>query len=242
MSLASETNIRTGLSLRSAADSGGVAVKQENAHLRAITDELSHRIKNLVAIIQSIARQTMHQTSTKEDFETRFSGRLGAFGRSLDLLIANDWHGARIDELVRSELTPFGVLHGVQISVKGPPLALNPNAARNIGLALHELATNASKYGALSVPEGKVAVHWELASGGGRPRFRMTWRESGGPMVTEPTRRGFGRQVIEQITTQALAGKVRHEFLPGGVRWTLDIPAASVVSTRSDPASALVST
>jgi two-component sensor histidine kinase len=97
------------LALSSAADAGGVAVKQENAHLRAITDELSHRIKNLVAIIQSIARQTMHQTSTKEDFETRFSGRLGAFGRSLDLLIANDWHGARIDELVRSELTPFGV-------------------------------------------------------------------------------------------------------------------------------------
>ena len=145
-------------------DAGSVAVKQENAQLRVITDELSHRIKNLVAVIQSIARQTMHQTTTKDDFEARFSGRLGAFGRSLDLLIANDWHGARIDELVRSELTPFGVLDGVQISVNGPPLGLNPDAARNIGLALHELATNASKYGALSVPEGKVAVHWELAS------------------------------------------------------------------------------
>ena len=182
----------------------------------------------------------MHQTTTKDDFEARFSGRLGAFGRSLDLLIANDWHGARIDELVRLPLTPFGLLDGVQISVNGPPLGLNPDAARNIGLALHELATNASKYGALSVPEGKVAVRWQLESTGGRPRFRMTWCESGGPIVTEPTRRGFGRQVIQQATAQALAGKMTQEFLPDGVRWILNIPAAFVVSSRGDPVSALV--
>lgn len=100
----------------------------------------------------------MHQTTTKEDFEAQFSGRLGALSHSLDLLVTNGWHGARIDELVRLQLTPFGVLDGVQISVDGPPLGLNPEAARNIGLALYELATNASKYGALSVPEGKVAV------------------------------------------------------------------------------------
>lgn len=241
MRLASETTICTWPSLKGAADVGTVAVKKENAQLRVITDELSHRIKNLVAIIQAIARQTMHQTTTKDDFEARFSGRLGALSRSLDLLIVNDWHGARIDELVRLELTPFGLLDEVQISVKGPPLGLDPDAARNIGLALHELATNASKYGALSVPEGKVAVHWQLASSGGRRRrFRMTWLESGGPMVTEPTRRGFGRQVIEQVTAHALAGKVTHEFLPAGVRWTLDIPAAFVVSTHGEPASAAV--
>ena len=240
MRLANEANIRSWPSLRPVADAGSVAAKQENAQLRVITNELSHRIKNLVAIIQSIARQTMHQTTTKGDFEARFSGRLGAFGRSLDLLIANDWRGARIDDLVRLELAAFGVLDGVQISVNGPSLGLNPDAARNIGLALHELATNASKYGALSVPEGKVTVHWELASSGGRPRFRMTWRESGGPMVKEPTRRGFGRQVIQQVTAQALAGEVAHEFLPDGVRWTLDMPAAFVVSARGDPAGEVV--
>lgn len=236
MRLASEATIRTQPPLGVFADVGSIAVKQENAQLRVTADELSHRIKNLVAIIQSIARQTMHQTTTKEDFEVRFSNRLGAFGRALDLLIANDWRGARIDDLVRSELTPFGV----QVSVKGPPLALKPDAARNIGLALHELATNASKYGALSVPEGKVAVHWGLASSSGRPRFRVTWRESGGPMVTEPTRRGFGRQIIQEVTAHALAGKVTHEFLPAGVRWTLDMPAAFVVSARRDLASTAV--
>ena len=240
MRLANEANIRSWSSLRLVADAGSVAAKQENAQLRVITDELSHRIKNLVAIIQSIARQTMHQTATKEDFEARFSGRLGAFGRSLDLLIANDWRGARIDDLVRLELTAFGGLDGVQISANGPPLGLNADAARNIGLAIHELATNASKYGALSVPEGKVVVQWELASSGGGRRFRMTWRESGGPIVTEPTRRGFGRQVIQQVAAQALGGQVTHEFLPEGVRWTLDVPAALIVNRRDLPTRALI--
>jgi len=231
MSSANQANIQP--SLWSPTEAVIAAVKQENEQLRSITGELSHRLKNLVAIIQAIARQTMHQTTTKHDFEARFSGRLGAFSRSLDLLVANDWHGARVDELVRSELTTFGELDGAQISVNGPSLGLTPEAARNIGLALHELATNASKYGALSVPEGKVAVHWELANRGPRQRFRMTWREAGGPTVTEPKRWGFGRQVIQQLTAQALAGKVTHHFAPEGVRWTLDIPAAFVVGTST---------
>lgn len=235
MGLGAAGNISTSLSLSSAAGAGVAAVEQANERLHSITGELNHRMKNLVTIIQAIARQTMHQSTTKEDFEMRFSGRLGAFSRSLDLLVADDWQGMRIDELVRSELTTFGVLDGTQISVKGPPLGLNPEAARNIGLALHELATNASKYGALSVAEGNVTVHWELANGGGRRRFRMAWRESNGPVVTEPKRRGFGLQVIQEMTAQALAGEVTHEFLPDGVRWSLDIPAAFVVSIRSDP-------
>jgi two-component sensor histidine kinase len=239
MRFAYESSLGSLLSLKAAPEKGIAAVSRENEQLRAITDELSHRMKNLVAVIQSIARQTMHKAITKNDFEARFSERLGAFSRSLDLLIANDWHGARMDELVRSELTTFGALDGVQISVSGPPVNLNAEAARNVGLAVHELATNASKYGALSVPEGKVALHWELTNSGGRRRFRMTWCESGGPMVTEPKRWGFGRQVIQQITAQALAGKVTHQFLPGGVRWTLDTPAGSVVSTFGNPARAL---
>jgi two-component sensor histidine kinase len=237
MGLANEADIHALRSLRAPADVSIAAVKRENEQLRCITGELGHRIKNLVAIIQSIARQTMHQTATKADFEARFSGRLGAFSRSLDLLVANEWRGARIDELARSELATFGGLDGAQISVSGPPLSLNPEAARNISLALHELATNACKYGALSVPEGKVAVHWELANHGERQRFHMTWREAGGPMVTEPQRWGFGSQVLQQVTAQALAGKVTHRFAPDGVRWTLDIPAA-FIGTQSRSTSA----
>ncbi len=240
MRLASEANVNTWPPFSAYAHAASIVAKQEDTELRVVADELGHRLKNLVAVIQSIARQTMNQAATKEDFEARFSARLGAFGHSLDLLIDNDWRGAQIDDLVRLELTPFGLQDQVQISVKGPPLALGSVAARNIGLALHELATNASKYGALSVPEGKIAVQWELAGRGGRQRFRMTWCESGGPIVTEPTRRGFGRQVIEYLPAQALAGKVTHEFVPAGVRWTLDVPAAiAVASSGNNPINSL---
>jgi two-component sensor histidine kinase len=230
MRLASEANVNAWPTLRAGLHVGNIANRQVNAELHFATDELGHRIKNLVAVIQSIARQTMQQSSTKEDFEARFSGRLDAFGHSLDLLIANNWRDANIGNLVRLELTPFGLLDQMQISVKGPPLALSASAAFNIGLALHELATNASKYGALSVPEGKVTVQWELASRDGQQRFHMAWREASGPIVEEPTRRGFGRQVIERVTAQALAGKVTHEFLPAGVKWTLDVPAGMAVA------------
>jgi len=236
MKVAIEAHIRSRPAL--VAETGNVAVKQQDAQLRAVADELSHRLKNLVTVVQSIARQTMHESATMDEFEARFSRRLGAFGRSLDLLIANNVCGADLDELVCRELTPFGVLDRAQISVKGPAVGLNAEAARNISLTLHELATNACKYGALAVPEGKVAVHWEIANGAGERRFRMVWRESGGPMVTEPARSGFGRQVIQLLTAQALSGEVTHEFLPGGVRWTLDTPAASVISANSEHSSA----
>ena len=231
MSLANGVNAHA--SLGPAGPVGFAAIKQENEQLRSITDELGHRIKNLVAVMQSISRHTMRHTTTKDDFEVRFAGRLGALGRSIDCLMANDWHEARIDELVRLELTTFGALDGAQFSAEGPPIGLQPNAARNIGLALHELATNACKHGALSVPEGKVAVHWELVDRGERQRFRMSWRESGGPIVLEPKHWGFGRQVIQRLTAQALKGKVTHEFLPGGVRWKLDSSATFVISARS---------
>ena len=206
------------------------AMEKENERLVFITHELRHRTKNLVSVIQSMARQTMKQAVTSEDFEARFSSRLGALALTLDLLIEDNWHGARIDELVRQQLAPFGAVDGLQISAKGPPVCLNAEAARNIGFALHELATNATKYGALSVPEGNVGVLWQLATGVEGERFHMAWREYGGPIVSEPQRWGFGRQVIQRMTAQSLAGKVTHEFARDGVRWTLDIPAAFVVS------------
>jgi two-component sensor histidine kinase len=233
MRLAGKANGNTSPSF---SDAASTIAEQENTALRVVAAELGHRIKNLVAVVQSIARQTLNHTTTKEDFEARFAARLGAFGRSLDLLIANDWRDAHIDDLLRLELTPFGLLDQVQISVKGPPVSLSSVAARNIGLALHELATNASKYGALSVPEGKVAVHWDLARRDGQQRFHMIWCEAGGPIVKEPTHQGFGRQIIQHITARTLGGRATHEFLPAGVRWTLDVPAAMIVASAGSHA------
>jgi two-component sensor histidine kinase len=229
--------VRVAISSKMAPRLGFMALRRENEQLRFATEELHHRIKNLVAIIQSIARQTTQQTAASDDVE-RFSGRLTALGRSLDLLIDEDWHGARVDELVGQQLAPFGVVDGKSIVAEGPPVGLNPEAARDIGLALHELATNAAKHGALSVPEGRVALHWELVGGGAEQCFRMAWRESGGPIVTEPKRWGFGRQVLQRVTAQSLDGTVTHEFPPDGVRWTLDIPSVFVVGAPDERARA----
>ncbi len=118
----------------------------------------------------------------------------------------------------------------MRISATGPDVLLNPMAAQNIGLALHELATNAIKHGALSVPEGSVTVDWELEPCDvGPTRFRLIWRELNGPEVIPPTRQGFGHIVLQRMTAETLHGNVAHEFDPRGVSWTLDVPAAAVM-------------
>lgn len=159
-----------------------------------------------------------------------FSRRLQGLSDSLNLVLEEDGRGAWIADVVRSQLTPFGEVDGVRIVVTGPAVFLHPEAAQNIGLALHELGTNAIKYGALSVPEGVITVHWELGRVGiGRTCFRLMWREINGPKVVLPTRRGFGHVVLQRTTGQALQGKVNHEFAADGVRWTLEVPAARTV-------------
>jgi two-component sensor histidine kinase len=214
---------------------GGVkSASQDVATMRINMDEVQHRVKNMVAIIQSISHQTMRQSTTKTDFDERFCARLSAFCRSLDLLIADNWRGAKIHELVRSQLATFGAHDGAQIAIEGPEIELTPEAAHTIGLALNELVTNAVKYGSLSVSQGGVVLNWNLANSNGRQRFHMTWSEFGGPIVTEPKRQGFGRKLIQQLTGLALAGKATHEFLAKGVRWTLDIPASAAVTNQAN--------
>ena len=133
---------------------------------------------------------------------------MGAIGRSLDLLIDNDWHGARIDEIVHAELAAFGALDGGRVEVSGPALALKPEVTRHLGMAIHELATNAAKYGALSVPEGKVVVRWRLVNGCGRRRLRMTWCESGGPTVVDA--QGLSTTILDlSMRAEQLANRAR---------------------------------
>ena len=204
---------------------------QREERLRFIARELSHRTKNQLAVIQAIANQIGSRSVSLKDFQTQFTQRLQGLSRSLDLLVEEDGRGAWIADLVRNQLDPFGEVDGVRITATGPAAFLNADAAQNIGLALHELATNAIKHGALSVPKGSVTVHWELGPGeAGQTCFRLIWRERNGPKVMPLTRRGFGHVVLQRLTGQALHGKVSHEFAASGVSWALETTAAAVLS------------
>lgn len=203
--------------------------EQREEQLRFIAHELGHRTKNLLAVVQAIANQTAQRSATMKDFQTAFSERLQGLSRSLDLLVEENGRGASIADLVRSQLGPFAEVDGMRIAATGPTVFLNHEATRSIGLALHELATNASKHGALSVPKGVVTVNWEIRPSETGPHFRLIWREHNGPQVMPPKRLGFGHVVLQRTTGKALQGKATHEFGSGGVSWTLEAPAAAVV-------------
>ena len=190
---------------------------EREAHVRLIMRELSHRSKNLLAIVLAIARQTSRHTTSFSDFESRFNSRIQALADAHDLLVEQQWSGALIDDLVRAQLAAFGM---EKVVCRGERILLRAEAVQNVALALHELATNASKYGALSVAAGKVNIDWarEPAPSGER-NLRLTWRESGGPPVLPPSQKGFGCFVLERVTVNAL-GEGKLEFNPEGLVWT----------------------
>jgi len=203
--------------------------KARETHIEFLMRELSHRSKNLLAVVQAIAGQTARYSASTDEFQARFSQRLHAMARAQDLLVARNWEGALLSDLVRSQLAPFTEDVAARIEMSGPEQELRPDAVHSLTLALHELATNAAKYGALSVPEGKVAIDWRIDGGGpDDSRFHMSWQEHGGPAVSQPDRKGFGHVVISDMVATALRGRVDLEFQPVGLRWTLDAPAANV--------------
>lgn len=201
--------------------------KEQETRIRLLMREVTHRSLNLLAVIEAIMRQTAANVASMEDFETRFSARLQSLAGSHDLLVQEDWAGASLRALVRSQLGHFSDFSDSQVEIEGPPLHIKPDAAQHIGMALHELATNAARYGALSVPDGKVTIGWRLGAGpAGGPVCRLTWEESGGPPVAPPARRGFGRLVIERTVARAVQGEVKADYQPDGLRWSLTFPAS----------------
>lgn len=206
------------------------ARRERETHLHLLMREVTHRSKNLLAIIQAMARQTVKDSLTATQFEERFSVRLRGLAASHDLLAARDWHGAPVGELVRYQVHSTLEAPGPRVTFSGPELFLKPEAAQNIGLAINELASNAARFGALSGPGGRVAVEWSLDPTDAEPRrFRISWTETGGPSVSEPLRSGFGRKVMERIAARALDGEVTLSFEPGGLRWALHVPATFVL-------------
>jgi two-component sensor histidine kinase len=202
--------------------------KANEDQLRLLLRELTHRCKNLLAVIHAIARQTASRTRSVEDFLDRFSARLGAMGASHDLLIADDWQGASLRMLVEQQLGDHAERFGEKIAIEGEDVMLKPEAVQNLGLALHELATNAHKYGSLSEPEGEVSISWKFCEDASK--LKLVWQERGGPKVTPPERSGFGRAMIENVVSKALEGDVSLSFPPKGVRCVIEIPASQVTS------------
>jgi len=212
------------------------ALRKSELHTRFVMRELSHRSKNLLAVIQAIARQTSRSTNSVEDFNARLGERLASLGRSQDLLVQRNWQGVSINELISVQLKAFVDTAEPRVTTHGPAMNLSAEAAQNIGMALHELATNASKHGALSVPGGRVGIDWEWTGPeNGERRLRLRWIETGGPPVQPPSRKGFGHSVIERLAAASLHGKAELDWLPEGLVWTLDVPESSVTESYSEP-------
>lgn len=183
--------------------------------------EVNHRSKNLLSIIQVIARQTA--AHSPEHFVAAFGERLRALAANQDILVNNEWQRVDLTELVTGQLRHFDAMDQ-RVLLSGPPLMVPPAVAQTLGMALHELATNAAKYGSLSNETGRVEVSWGIEQDG----FRMTWRESGGPPVTPPESTGFGTKILDQLTASSMSGEVSLGYAPDGVVWQLHCPVSAL--------------
>jgi two-component sensor histidine kinase len=180
----------------------------------------------MLSVVDSIAHRTAARSI--EEFVERFSQRVQALSANQDLLVRNEWQGVGVEDLVRAQLAHFADLLGSRIAMRGPRLRLNPVAAQAIGLALHELATNAGKYGAPSTDKGRVGIDWRMSDG---DTVDMSWTEHGGPPVSAPQRRGFGAIVIEAMAERSVGGAVSLDYAPSGVIWRLSCPATNALES-----------
>lgn len=192
--------------------------RHSNRQRMILQRELAHRMKNTLAIVQAIVSQTMKHSQDMETATKRISGRLTALSSAQDLLTETSWSAADIVHVVDSALRPH-VDASERVSVTGPHAEISAQQALGISLALHELATNAIKYGALSVPDGRIAIEWLVGSD---RTLRFEWRESGGPAVAAGDRKGFGSRLTERIVPAYFSGKAGVHFDPAGVRYLLE--------------------
>src|SRR5262249_11867179 len=160
--------------------------------------ELTHRVKNTLAVVQSIANQTLEGSCSSAEFIENFHGRLGALARAHELLIASNWQGAELEALAHDQLQPYISDNSARVRIEGEPITLPARFATPLGLMLHELATNAAKHGSLKEPNGSVSLTWRLKPENGRRVLIVTWQEQGGAPVTKPEKSGFGRFLIEK--------------------------------------------
>lgn len=198
---------------------------------QTLINELSHRVKNMLAMVQSIGSQTLRQSETLEEFEPAFEGRLHSLARVHDLLVSENWTGADLGQLIRRTMEPLG--RGNQIAFTGPKLNVTPEVGVVMAMVLNELATNAVKYGALSRDSGRLEVNWRLDAKADGKWVALTWTETGGPIVTPPTRKGFGSTLIERSITHQLNGTIALHFRPEGLCCDIAFPWKQLVRTST---------
>lgn len=193
--------------------------------------ELDHRVKNTLANIEALVTQSSRSAGSVTAFVDGLGKRIRSMAKAHSLLTQSRWEGVSVDGMLRKELEAYGPASGV-ISMVGDDAVLTPKSALALSLALHELATNAAKYGAFSVPTGHVAVKWQVRDDGG---LGLSWTESGGPPVVPPTRRGFGSSLIERALTLETGGRATIDYRPGGVVCDIVLPRASLVALSVKP-------
>lgn len=207
-------------------------MKRYDTQVHLLMREVTHRSKNLLAIIQAMARQTVKDSLSAEAFEARFSARLRGLSFSHELLASQDWRGASLAELCEGHLLALRERHGARVEIEGPVVFIRPEAAQNIGLALNELGSNAQQFGALSGQQGTIRVEWHIDAEDHTPHaLHLLWTESGGETaIAQPSRQGFGHRVMERVVARALDGTVDMTFPPTGLRWSLKIPISHIAS------------
>lgn len=203
------------------------ATEQRRAQDRkeVLIGELHHRIKNIMSVVQSLARQTRTEGRSAEEYRAAFLDRFDALSRSLEASTGQEM--TEMAALTRAVLDPY-LGRSTSVTIEdGPPVALAPHQAMPLGMILHELATNALKHGALSVPDGQVEIGWRTSDDqDGTPSVKLGWRENGGPLVAPPANQGFGTRLIEFAVEHQLGGKVEHRYEPGGLSVMLSFPRA----------------
>ena len=204
--------------------------KQAQLAQTLLLRELNHRTKNLLAVADSIVRQTS-RSSPPEEMVDRISRRLHALSVSQDLMIDSEWRGADITNIIQWQLASIIDDHASRIKLTGPVCTLTPRTAQALGLAIFELANNALKFGSLSAKAGTVQIVWSIGDNAGKREFRMSWQEMGGPPVIEPAHCGFGSTIIERMIARSLLGSAKITYAPAGLVWELVAPESALIET-----------
>jgi PAS domain S-box-containing protein len=204
--------------------------EETRLHLQA---ELNHRVKNTLATVQSIANQTLANAADLDEAGTTLNARIHSLARAHDVLTRENWQGASLREVIAGALSPQAPRSGRRFKFGGPEVELSPRQALALVMAIHELSTNAERYGALSVPGGRVFINWDVTMREGKRHFWLEWEEVGGPPVTEPSRQGFGSRMIEAALAAELGGTARIDYRPLGIVFTIDAVLPSPIPRQT---------